>query len=111
MKKLLIATALVAGVGPVAGTAAYAAGDTVQMAPVTIVASCFRGPLKHVIWDRPNPEFIDSLVGYGYSYEAAFAIAERVCRDQTGVGRPGHMVEATTRAIREEPPVGAAHHK
>jgi len=49
--------------------------------PQVILVSCYRGPLKKVIWDRPEPAFIDSLVAVGYDYPTAHAIGERVCRD------------------------------
>ncbi len=53
--------------------------------------SCYRGPWKEVIWDRPNAVFIDSLVNAGYSYATASAIAERICRDPALVQNPGSM--------------------
>ncbi len=56
-----------------------------------IVVSCYRGPWREVIWDRPNPVFIDSLVNVGYNYPSASAIAERICRDQNLVGNPGAL--------------------
>lgn len=56
-----------------------------------IVVSCYRGPWKEVIWDRPNAVFVDSLVSVGYDFSTAAAIAERVCRDQTLVGNPGAL--------------------
>jgi hypothetical protein len=63
----------------------------------TITVSCFRGPWKEVIWDRPNAVFVDSLVNVGYTYERAHAIAERVCRDEALVGNPGAMRETMRR--------------
>lgn len=71
---------------------AYAAGAKV------ITVSCFRGPWKEVIWDRPNSVFIDSLVRVGYDYPTATAIGERVCRDDALVGKPGAL-KATMRQI------------
>ncbi|MDA7430036.1 hypothetical protein PGB28_16340 [Primorskyibacter aestuariivivens] len=65
---------------------------------VTIVVSCYRGPWQEVIWDRPNPVFIDTLVQAGYDYPNAHAIAERVCRDPTLVNNPGSL-RATMQAI------------
>ncbi|KIN70892.1 hypothetical protein Z945_3356 [Sulfitobacter noctilucae] len=56
-----------------------------------IVVSCFRGPWKEVIWDRPNAVFIDSLVSVGYDFSTAQAIGERVCRDQRLVGNPAAL--------------------
>ncbi|SFD56288.1 hypothetical protein [Roseivivax sediminis] len=57
----------------------------------TIVVSCFRGPWKDVIWDRPNSNFVDSLVAIGYDFPTAHAVAERVCRDDELVGNPEGM--------------------
>ncbi len=56
-----------------------------------IVVSCFRGPWREVIWDRPNAVFIDTLVSVGYDFSTAQAIGERVCRDITLVGNPGAL--------------------
>lgn len=53
-----------------------------------IHVSCWRGPWREVIWDRPNAVFVDSLVAVGYDFSTAHAIAERVCRDKTLVGNP-----------------------
>jgi hypothetical protein len=78
------------GHGTVSGN--YARGG------VTITVSCYRGPWKEVIIDRPNAVFIDSLVQAGYSYERAHAIGERVCRDEALVDNPGALA-ATMRQI------------
>lgn len=56
-----------------------------------IVVSCFRGPWKEVIWDRPNAVFIDTLVSVGYDFSTAQAIGERVCRDDRLVGDPAAL--------------------
>lgn len=53
---------------------------------VIVTVSCFRGPWQEVIWDRPEPIFIDSLMNAGYSLATAQAIAERACRDPSLVG-------------------------
>lgn len=78
------------GQGTVSGN--YARGG------VTITVSCYRGPWKEVIIDRPNAVFIDSLVNAGYTYERAHAIGERVCRDEALVDNPGALA-ATMRRI------------
>ena len=67
-----------------------------------IVVSCYRGPWREVIWDRPNAVFVDTLVSVGYDYSTASAIATRVCRDQSLVGNPGAM-GATMRQIWRDP--------
>jgi len=69
-----------------------------------ITVSCYRGPWEDVIWDRPNPEFTDSLVSAGYTFPEAHAIAERVCRDPGTVGRPGALHATMTNILRSSPP-------
>jgi hypothetical protein len=65
-----------------------------------IVVSCYRGPWKEVIWDRPNAVFIDSLVDVGYDYSTAAAIGERICRDQNLVGNPGALRASMQNIVR-----------
>jgi hypothetical protein len=65
-----------------------------------VVASCFRGPWKEVIWDRPNAVFIDSLTAVGYSINTATAIAERICKDENLVDRPDQMVQEVQRLLK-----------
>ncbi|MBF9058064.1 hypothetical protein HKCCSP123_02595 [Rhodobacterales bacterium HKCCSP123] len=72
--------------------------------PMVITVSCYRGPWDDVIWDRPNPEFVDSLVSVGYSFSEAHAIAERVCRDPAAVGRSGVLSTTMTNILRTSPP-------
>lgn len=75
-------------------------------APITI--SCYRGPWKEVIWDRPNPIFIDTLMENGYSIVTASSIAHRICRDPGLVGRlgDGSAVAVLKRILRETPKDG-----
>lgn len=56
-----------------------------------ITISCFRGPTKHVVWDRPNAVFLDDLRQLGYSRGQAKTIGDRVCRDEYGVENHDHM--------------------
>jgi len=77
---------------------------THQAAAVVITVSCFRGPFGDVIWDRPEPVFIDSLVNAGYTYPEAHAIGERVCRDASAVGIPGALRASMTTIYTENPP-------
>ncbi len=65
-----------------------------------IIVSCYRGPWKEVIWDRPNAVFLDSLVAIGYDYSAAQAIGERVCRDRALVGNPSALKATMLRILR-----------
>lgn len=69
----------------------------------TVVVQCFRGPWREVIWDRPEAKFIESLVGVGYDYPSAFAIANRICRDITLVGDDAALKAAMERIIAEAP--------
>lgn len=71
---------------------------------VVVTVSCFRGPWEEVIWDRPEPAFIDSLVAVGYSFPEAHAIAERVCRDPATVGSPEATRAVMSRILAESPP-------
>ncbi|MEX3016753.1 hypothetical protein [Gymnodinialimonas hymeniacidonis] len=71
---------------------------------VHVTVSCFRGPFSEVIWDRPNPVFIDSLVNAGYTFPEAHAIGERVCRDPSTVDRPDAAVQVMYQIIAENPP-------
>jgi hypothetical protein len=69
-----------------------------------ITVSCYRRPWQEVIWDRPNPVFTDSLVSAGYTFPEAHAIAERVCRDASSVGRPGAISATMTDILRRTQP-------
>ena len=110
MKKTLTAAAVTAGLLALSSAGAYAGGKhhhhhhAVQVGTVQVTVSCYRGPWERVIWDRPNSIFVESLVDAGYEYSEAHAIAERVCRDQRGVGNPDELREAVRGALRQEPP-------
>lgn len=112
--KAISAAALVgAGVLAVGGPAAadhthhrYHHGHTAQPVTIIINVSCFRGPWEEVIWDRPNPQFVDSLVAAGYTFPEAHAIAERVCRDASSVNRPENAEATMYRIFAESPPRG-----
>jgi len=69
----------------------------------TVTVSCFRGPWKGVIWDRPNAVFIDSLVAVGYDFPTAHAIGERICRDSALVGNPDSLRSEAIRVLRDSP--------
>lgn len=92
---------LLASVAPSAATN-YQYPTIVNTVQVTV--SCFRGPWQEVIWDRPNPVFIDSLVNVGYSFPEAHAIGERVCRDASTVDRPDRAVQVMHQIIAQNPP-------
>ena len=75
-----------------------------------ITISCFRGPWQDVIWDRPEPVFVDSLVAAGYTFPEAHAISERVCRDIDGVDDPGHSRAVLAQIFRDTPPHSSHRH-
>ena len=123
MKRPLIATALIAALATAAPAVAggvhggYGHGHqhgyanqqghqyrNVRVISATVTISCFRGPWEEVIWDRPEPVFVDSLVGIGYTYPEAHAIGERVCRDSPGVGNPENIRSTMLNIIESEPP-------
>ncbi len=79
---------------------------TTEAPTVTVTISCFRGPLDQVIWDRPKAEFIDDLVGIGYSYANANAIGERICADQEGVSDPQYLRAHLISILRSFPAAG-----
>ena len=100
--------------GLASGAAAHGTGTThlkayrVTTTPGPVIhVSCYRGPWKDVIWDRPNAVFLDSLRAIGYDFPTSSAIAERICRDQNLVGHPEAMkaemlrIYAESRAARD----------
>lgn len=99
-----VAVVLLALVGFVPPAFANGTGKAGASAPArTIYVSCYRGPWAEVIWDRPNAEFIDSLVRVGYDYPTASAIGERICRDQALVGNAEGMKSEMIRVFNESP--------
>ncbi|MAQ86173.1 hypothetical protein [Psychromarinibacter halotolerans] len=99
MKFVALAAAAAMTLASAATTASAQEGRYYSYGP-KIKVSCFRGPWKEVIWDRPNPEFIDSLVAAGYDYPTAHAMAERVCRDRAGVGNSAALRETARSVLR-----------
>lgn len=91
MKKIIATVALALGFAASAQAHGYQASHTgAYKFPQTghvIYVSCYRGPWKEVIWDRPNSVFLDSLRAIGYDYATSQAIAERICRDPALVGQ------------------------
>jgi len=102
MKKLMLCAAMMAGLAAPASAGAYTK-TIYQFDHAVIIVSCFRGPWKEVIWDRPNSNFIDSLINIGYDYPTSHAIAERVCRDDWLVGNESGMKSEMIRIYRESP--------
>lgn len=102
MKKLLLCAAMLAGFAAPASAGSYSK-TIYQFDHDVIIVSCFRGPWKDVIWDRPNSNFIDSLIKIGYDYPTSHAIAERVCRDDWLVDNKEGMKKEMIRIYRESP--------
>jgi hypothetical protein len=86
------------------GHAQAYARPTAEVIVATVTVSCFRGPWEEVIWDRPEPVFVDSLVNAGYTYPEAHSMAERVCRDSSGVGNSDNIRATMLRIIESQPP-------
>lgn len=74
-----------------------------SIAQETIVISCYRGPWKEVIWDRPNGVFIDSLRANGYNLETAQNIAHYICRNEELVFEPKKAKAALKEIMAETP--------
>jgi hypothetical protein len=98
----MLCAAMMAGLAAPASAGAYTK-TIYQFEHAVIIVSCFRGPWKEVIWDRPNSNFIDSLVNIGYDYPTSHAIAERVCRDDWLVGNEDGLRSEMIRIYRESP--------
>ena len=81
-------------------------GAHVQARDIAIRVSCARYSLPGVIWDRPMPVFLDDLVAAGYTPERAYAIGNRVCRDEAGVGNTAVIGATMQNILRTEPPRG-----
>lgn len=104
MKRMILAVALLGAM------ASQASAETYKLTADgnTLIVSCFRGPWKDVIWDRPNSNFIDSLIDFGYEYDQAHAIAERICRDGRLVGNKPAMKAEMIRIYYESPQIRGA---
>lgn len=92
---------LLASIAPAAATGTH---YPTMVNTVQVTVSCYRGPWTDVIWDRPNPIFIDSLINAGYTFPEAHAIGDRVCRDPSTVDRPDLAVQVMHRIIQQNPP-------
>lgn len=68
-----------------------------------ILVSCYRGPWNEVIWDRANPEFIQSLQDAGYGAQEAESIANFICRDPRLVDNPIALAKEVQSVIRSAP--------
>ncbi len=76
--------------------------DTAK-ADTYILVSCYRGPWNEVIWDKANPNFVDSLVQAGYSQQEATSIADYICRDPRLVDNPIALAKEVRAAMRAAP--------
>lgn len=71
-----------------------------------IEVSCYRGPLKAVIWDRANPGFVESLVAYGFSNATANTMADGICRNPVFVDDPKKLAPAVQAIVAATPKDG-----
>ena len=101
-KQLVLAAALAVSGGQAMAELKAAPGNHWNQGGVVTV-SCYRGPWKDVIWDRPEPIFTDSLVAVGYDFSNALAIGNRICRDITLVGNPQGLKAAMEAIIAAAP--------
>jgi hypothetical protein len=110
MRPKIFAAGLVTGL---AAATLFAADMTLAQSKPTqpgtsgseFIISCYRGPWSDTIaWDKPNSVFIDELMELGYTTQQAFAIGNRVCRDEYGVGNPDYMKATLAKLIKERPP-------
>jgi hypothetical protein len=101
-KQLVLAAALAVSGGQAMAQLQAAPGNHWNQGGVVTV-SCFRGPWRGVIWDRPEAIFTESLVAVGYDYTNAFAIANRICRDQGLVGNQAALKAAMEAIIADAP--------
>ena len=101
MKRVIMAAALLGAMA----SQVSAEGYKLMADGNTLIVSCFRGPWGDVIWDRPNSNFIDSLIDFGYDYPTAHAIAERICRDDHLVGNKEGMAAEMIRIYNESPAI------
>ncbi|MGD9865061.1 MAG: hypothetical protein AB7S99_17805 [Pseudodonghicola sp.] len=99
MRRVILAAVLMGAMASQASAEAY----KLTADGYTLIVSCFRGPWKDVIWDRPNSNFIDSLIDFGYDYPTAHAIAERICRDDRLVDNLEGMKREMMRIYDEAP--------
>jgi hypothetical protein len=76
--------------------------DTTK-AETYILISCYRGPWTVVIWDKANPDFIQSLVDAGYSPTEADSVANSICRDPRLVKNPIALAKEVRAVMRDAP--------
>jgi len=89
------------------GTTSASADHRIRPAaePITVTVSCARYVSKRVIWDRPMPVFLDSLIAAGYTPERAESIGNRICRDEAYVDNIDEAGDRMLEFLRDNPPV------
>ncbi len=70
----------------------------------SVVVSCYRGPWKSVIVDRPNDVFVESLMEYGYTEVEATGIGNVICRDEDLVDDEAALAAAMQDLLVSTPP-------
>ncbi|MBY5987634.1 MULTISPECIES: hypothetical protein [Roseovarius] len=86
-----------------AAAAAFLVMADTAKADTYILVSCYRGPWTEVIWDKANPNFVDSLVQAGYSPQEATSIANYICRDPRLVDNPIALAKEVRSAMANAP--------
>lgn len=102
LKQLALVAALAVSGGQAMADLKAAPGNHWNQGGVVTV-SCYRGPLRDVIWDHPEAIFTESLVAVGYDYTNALAIANQICRDITLVDNVGALKAAMEAIIAAAP--------
>ncbi|GIT89947.1 hypothetical protein JANAI62_05690 [Jannaschia pagri] len=103
MRSMLFMAAAAMAFVPMAAPAGHHSAQ-VRTQDVRITVSCARFSLKGVIWDKPQAVFLDDLVRAGYSPERAYAIGNRICRDEALVGNTAAMGATMRNILRASPP-------
>lgn len=86
-----------------ATTAAVIVSSDVAIAKDVIHVSCYRGPWDDVIWDRANPEFVESLQSFGYNQVDAENLANSICRDARLVYNPDKLADQVRKVVLDAP--------
>ncbi len=86
-----------------AAAAAFIVMADTAKADTYILVSCYRGPWNEVIWDKANPDFIQSLVQAGYGEQEATSIANYICRDPRLVDNPIALAKEVRAAVANAP--------
>ncbi len=85
-------------------TSVFVIAATQSIAQTKIIVECYRGPLDRVVWDKAEPNFINSLIDAGYSNSQAVVFADGICRNPDLLRNPSKIRAAVLRELRVNPP-------